>query len=131
MKSTLIDFVKISLLIIWSINSIYAQSYITNKNKYHFAQGAMGLDFQYISRTGVTHTLQNGTKKEYQFGGYLVPKIVIGGLHFWGHADIAFSFPVGNVGKKEDSLAINFSDFEIMTFKYYPWAIRKNKIRHI
>ncbi len=106
-----------------------AQSYLTNKSKYHFAQGAMGLDFQFISRTGITHTLQNGTKKQYQYGGYVVPKLMIGGLHFWGHADIAFSFPVGEIGKKVDSLDINFSDFEIMTFKYYPWAIHKNKLR--
>jgi outer membrane protein W len=108
---------------------VKSQSYLENKSKYHFAQGAMGVDFQYISRTGITHTLQNGLKKEYQFGGFAVPKVVIGGLHFWGHADIAFSISVGEIGKKTDSIAINYSDFDIMTFKYYPWAVQKNKIR--
>lgn len=117
------------LFLILSQFDVVSQSYITNKSKYQFAQGAMGLDFQYLSRSGVSYVLKNGNKKEIAFGGYTIPRLVIGGLHFWGHADIAFNFPLGQIGKKEDSTATEYSDFDIMTFKYYPWAIKKNKIR--
>jgi outer membrane protein W len=110
-------------------NILQAQSYLNNKSKYQFAQGAMGVDFQYISRTGSTNTITNGKTKSYQFGGYTIPRLVIGGLHFWGHADIAFNFPLGKIGTEPDSIAISYSDFDIMTFKYYPWAIQKSKIR--
>jgi outer membrane protein W len=116
-------------LFVFTGYSVFSQSYISNRSKYHFAQGAMGLDFQYISRTGLTKYTSEGKTKEYAFGGYTVPRIVIGGLHFWGHADIAFNIPVGEIGKKQDSIALNYSDFDIMTFKYYPWAIKKNKVR--
>jgi outer membrane protein W len=117
------------IILLRLINASYGQVYLQNKSKYRFAQGAMGVDFQYISHTGTSNTITKGKVKNYQFGGFTVPRIVIGGLHFWGHADIAFNIPVGEIGRKQDSIAINYSDFDIMTFKYYPWAIKKGGIR--
>jgi hypothetical protein len=79
-----------TILLFLCISNIFGQVYTKNKSKFHFAQGAMGLDFQYVPSSGITHTITNGKTKEYQFGGYVIPRIVIGGLYFYGHADIAF-----------------------------------------
>jgi hypothetical protein len=122
------------LLLIISItfffsNSSHSQSYLGNKSKYRFAQGAMGIDLQYIPANGSSNTITNNLSKGFNYGGYYVPKIVIGGLHFWGHADIAFNFPIGEIAKKKDTIATSFGDQDIMTFKYYPWAIQNHKVR--
>ncbi len=106
----------------------FSQSYLSNKGKFHFAQGSMGVDFQYVGANGSSSFITDNVATPFQVGGYYIPRIVIGGLHFWGHADIAFNFPIGAIGKKEAG-KYSFSDFDIMTFKYYPWAIQKNKIR--
>ncbi len=123
---------KLLLLVVSCLSFIqtsHSQSYLDNKSKFRFAQGAMGLDLQYIPANGTSNTITNNQTRPLNYGGFYVPKIVIGGLHFWGHADIAFNFPVGQIGRKKDTLAINYTDQDFMSFKYYPWAIQKNKIR--
>jgi hypothetical protein len=119
----------LSIILIFSIiTDINAQNYLTNKSKYQFAQGAMGLDFLYIPKTGTSTLLDSNGAYNYQFGGYFIPRLAIGGTHFWGHADVVIHFPVGKFGGPKDSLSDN-AEFDIIATKYYPWAIQKNKIR--
>jgi outer membrane protein W len=105
-----------------------AQPYLTKKTKYRFAQGSMGIDFLYIPATGQGALLDTNGNYKFQFGGNTIPRLVIGGTHFWGHVDFALNFPVGSIGEKKDSLSRN-TQFDIITTKYYPWAIKKNKLR--
>jgi hypothetical protein len=119
------------LLIIFCIiaNNTIAQPYLTNKGKYRFAQGAMGIDFLYVPQNGQSTYIDSNGKNSYNFGGFYIPRIVIGGTHFWGHLDFALNFPVGKLGAKKDSFTNSNAQFDIITTKYYPWAIQKNKIR--
>jgi outer membrane protein W len=120
--------ILVLLLLGFFANNCIAQPYLTNKGKYRFAQGAMGIDFLYIPQNGQSTIIDSNGNYTYKFGGNFIPRIVIGGTHFWGHLDFAINYPVGKFGGKKDSLSSN-NQFDIITAKYYPWAIQKNKMR--
>lgn len=83
-----------------------AQPYAEKQSRHRFAQTYLGLfgDWQNPAAT--------------QRAG-----LQIGGLHFWGHADFRVEIPLwrSNDNGLQPQIATQF--------KYYPWAIRENKIR--
>jgi hypothetical protein len=59
------------------------------------------------------------------------PRLTIGGLHYWGHADFYVHFPLGiNVGNDPIS-SKDYTNIEHVEcgFKYYPLALKKSTLR--
>ncbi len=72
-------------------DSVYTQSYLDKSTR--FAWFTYGGDLNYLSG-GSTQQLINGTKQTTTFGSTLMPRITIGGIHFWGHTDFYVTFPL-------------------------------------
>lgn len=78
--------------------SLYSQSDSTYTKKYldkstRFAWLTYGGDLNYLTG-GTTQQLVNGVKQTTSFGSTLMPRLTIGGIHFWGHTDFYVTFPL-------------------------------------
>lgn len=105
-----------------------AQSYIEQQTRHRFAEMTIGLDLQqhlgmmspYASLDGV-ETLD--------IDGSIVPRLLIGGTHFWGHADFYIAFPLSDPLFTNGDQAVSILSGVETGFKYYPWRIRHGKVR--
>lgn len=108
---------------------VNAQVYTEKQTRHRFAQLNFGIDLQ-MNSGGYTRFLnQNGELQKLNLGSYYRPRFVIGGTHFWGHADfyVAFSFLESKQSKMSQYLL--YSSGVETVFKYYPWRIEFGKVR--
>ncbi|MDP5139494.1 MAG: hypothetical protein NWP83_03380 [Spirosomaceae bacterium] len=116
-------------LAILSINLVNAQVYTEKQTRHRFAQMTLGADYQ-IGFGGETKFLNASNQIEnLAFPNTGNPRILIGGTHFWGHADFQISIPVGGStieSKNQEIVALSGVE---TSFKYFPWRIEHNKIR--
>lgn len=107
-------------------NIVFGQSYIEGGNTRHrFAQMTLGFDSQYFSGNNTSskrHSLSNKLES-YQLRNYSNARIIIGGTHFWGHADFNIAIPIITLLKSEYKTGVETS------FRYIPLRIENNKIR--
>jgi hypothetical protein len=88
--STILCFL-ISVNLYGQTDTVYTLDYLDRSTR--FAWLTYGGDLNYLSG-GTTQQLINGTRQPTEFGGTLMPRLTIGGIHFWGHADFYVSFPL-------------------------------------
>jgi hypothetical protein len=69
------------------VDSIYTKKYLEKSTT--FASTTFGADVLVLTG-GKTEFLQNNTIKNTEFGSTTIPRLTIGGIHFWGHAGISF-----------------------------------------
>jgi len=81
----------ISTVLYGQTDSLYTQTYLDRSTR--FAWLTYGGDLNYLTG-GSTQQLINGSKQQTNFGGTFLPRLTIGGIHFWGHADFYVSFPL-------------------------------------
>lgn len=72
-------------------DQMYTQSYLDKSTR--FAWFTYGGDINYLTG-GRTQQLTEGILQNTDFGHTLMPRLTIGGIHFWGHADFYVSFPL-------------------------------------
>lgn len=72
-------------------DSLYTLEYLSKSTR--FAWMTYGGDFNYSSG-GTSQILVSGTKQNLSFGSTILPRLTIGGIHFWGHADFYVTFPL-------------------------------------
>lgn len=70
-------------------DSTYTLEYLDKSTR--FAWLTYGADLNYLTG-GSTQQLRNGNLSDTNFDGTLFPRLTIGGIHFWGHADFYVSF---------------------------------------
>jgi hypothetical protein len=87
-----------------------------------FASLTIGTDMLLLSRSNAG---QIKSSARFQ------PRITVGGIHFWGHADFYVTFPLGNaLGKKaENTTKMVYYESVETGCKYYPLALKPNKLR--
>ena len=110
-------------------SQLFAQVYTENQTRHRFAQLALGLD--YVTSIGGQSRFvgPSGTLENFDLQSTGSPRIILGGTHFWGHADFYIAFPIGNSSYSTDSQELlHLSSIETV-FKYYPWRIANNKLR--
>ncbi|NJN76961.1 MAG: hypothetical protein HC803_00405 [Saprospiraceae bacterium] len=119
----------ITLLSILCFNLANAQVYTEKQTRHRFAQMHLGLDYQ-TNFSGTT-TFQNaqGQLETKDLQSLSNARFLIGGTHFWGHADFYVAIPLYNQKMMADDLEINYSTGIETVFKYYPWRIENHKIR--
>ncbi|MFZ7114269.1 MAG: hypothetical protein ACO1G9_02730 [Bacteroidota bacterium] len=104
----------------------FAQPYIEGgKTRHRFAQLNLGLDFNYSSSNGTRTTFINSSGKtdNVALSELSQARLVIGGTHFWGHADFFIAIPVLSFRNSEFRTGVETG------MKYFPWRIEHNKIR--
>jgi len=110
-------------LLMLHIVLLWGQVYIEGgKTRHRFAQLNIGTDIRYYPGT-LSKQTDNVQNYSSSLPGTIQNSIVIGGTHFWGHADFFVSIPVISSYGKEFRPGVETA------FRYFPWAIQKDKIR--
>ena len=118
----------ILLTIVWS-NFTNAQVYTEKQTRHRFAQLTLGADYQ-TSIGGTTKYFDaNGSVQSLSLGNIQSPRFLIGGTHFWGHADFYIAIPLLYPSFQKDNQTSTYSSGVETVFKYYPWRIEWNKVR--
>lgn len=103
-----------------------AQVYVEGGNTRHrFAQLNLGADYRvYAGKPTHTHVVNSeGILEKTTLGNQHEMRLIIGGTHFWGHADFFVAIPVWDISKTGFAGNIETGG------RYYPWRIEKNKVR--
>ncbi|MFK7949993.1 MAG: hypothetical protein AB8G11_20555 [Saprospiraceae bacterium] len=123
---------KITLFILFlSVTiAVKAQVYTEKQTRHRFAQMTLGLDFQssFGGQTIVDPFSPSPTLLD--FKSTQSSHFIIGGTHFWGHADFYVAIPLFSIQHEyENNYDIFHSSGVETVFKYYPWRIEDGKIR--
>lgn len=117
------------LFFIFSIaKSVYSQVYTEKQTRHRFAQLNLGFDFQSGFGGSTKYLDAQGNTKSLNLTNSYSPRILIGGTHFWGHADFYIAIPLFSSIIKKDNQEINAIRGVETVFKYYPRRIENNKI---
>jgi hypothetical protein len=122
-------FVLASLIGKGQTDTIYTEEYIDKSTR--FAWMTFGVDLHYHTG-GTSEFLQAGVKTPVQLGATTTPRMTIGGIHFWGHADFYVTFPLGFL-----TLHGTPSELQQQTLlqgvetgaRVYPWKLAPGKLR--
>lgn len=107
----------------------YSQVYIGKQTRHRFAQLTLGLDVQ-SSFGGSTQYLDaNNNLQSLDLANSISPRFLIGGTHFWGHADFYIAIPVYLQSSKQANQEITAFRGVETVFKFYPFRIQHNKVR--
>jgi hypothetical protein len=110
-----------------------AQPYVEGgKTRHRFAQLLIGADAMVFPSSGRTFARsENGALSDFTPHPALVPRINIGGTHFWGHTNFYISIPVANVLDSSVPFGgdYTFNPGVETGLRVYPWRIEEKKIR--
>ena len=109
-----------------------AQPYTEGRHTRHrFAQLLLGADMLFVPGGGTGYAWDQGQWTEFSFPALARPRLIIGGTHFWGHADFYVSFPLGNLLSATTPLGdqVYISPGVETGARLYPWAIRRGALR--
>ncbi len=106
-----------------------SQVYTEKQTRHRFAQLNLGLDMQSGIGGSTQYLDAQGNSQSLNLDNNFSPRFIIGGTHFWGHADFYIGIPLfSSTLKKEHQEVIAVRGVETV-FKYYPLRIEHNKIR--
>ena len=105
------------------------QVYTEKQTRHRFAQMNIGADVQVSSGGHTSYWGLGGFPESLELPSLVRPRILIGGTHFWGHADFYIAIPLVNPRISEEGQEIRFSSGVETIFKYYPWRIEHHKVR--
>lgn len=107
----------------------YAQVYTEKQTRHRFAQLTLGIDFQSSFGGSTKYLDAQGNTRSLNLTNSYSPRFLIGGTHFWGHADFYIAIPsfYSTVQKNNQQIAA-LRGVETV-FKYYPLRIEHNKLR--
>jgi len=106
--------------------SSFAQPYVEGgKTRHRFAQLNLGLDSRMFLGSGSRSSFINtsGQIENFELKNQVETRLIIGGTHFWGHADFYIAIPAVSIGKSGFSTSVETGA------KYFPWRIESGKIR--
>ncbi|HCA41701.1 MAG TPA: hypothetical protein DEP28_00445 [Bacteroidetes bacterium] len=110
-------------------NLCYSQVYTEKQTRHRFAQFNLGLDFQSNFGGSTKYLDQQGNTQSLNLNSNYSPRFLIGGTHFWGHADFYIAIPVSSSTLKKNNQEVTALRGVETVFKYYPLRIENNKIR--
>jgi len=119
----------VSIIVLMMYNFGYSQVYTEKQSRHRFAQLNLGLDVQ-SSFGGSTKYLDAfGNTQSLNLTNSVSPRFLIGGTHFWGHADFYIGIPLFSTTLKKDNQEITALRGVETVFKFYPLRIEHNKVR--
>lgn len=110
-------------------DTFYSADYLDRSTR--FAWTTFGGDVLALTGGNADYLVSEAVKNT-DFGNTYIPRLSIGGIHFWGHADFYVTFPLSFLAVTDKPAA-----FEKMKYlhgietgaKVYPWAIGPGKLR--
>jgi len=123
MKKIILTIILLSILGQISFSQVYTEK----QTRHRFAQLNMGLDWE-TNFGGHTNYLDKaGNIKTTKLSSTYTPRFVIGGTHFWGHADFYIAIPLSSPKIAADNQEIQYLRGVETAFKYYPRRIEHRK----
>ncbi|MCB0640174.1 MAG: hypothetical protein KDC44_00980 [Phaeodactylibacter sp.] len=119
--------VLLCLCCLCCIHETAAQLYAESKTQHRFAQTYIGLNTQLMPASG-----QLVWQDEQQpFPTQIVPRLTIGGLHFWGKLDFNMNFPLTLLGDRSLTAGgeVRYNPGADLSARYYPWRMLFGKVR--
>jgi uncharacterized membrane protein len=102
-----------------------AQPYVEGgKTMHRFAQTTIGADMQWEQGAKIT----DRTGRDISLSPQLTPRIVIGGIHFWGHVDFSLNIPLFHVSSPKEGIRYTHKT-DFFNVKLYPWPVKDKKAR--
>lgn len=99
------------------------------KDRYQFAHTYIGLETEVLPQNGRFSSLNaNGTFNSKKLPTFGSARFVIGGTHFWDHADFYVSIPIVNLALSGSKDAF-ISNGVLTGFRYFPLKIKPNSVR--
>ncbi|MEO0470869.1 MAG: hypothetical protein AAF206_14675 [Bacteroidota bacterium] len=118
-----------TLFLLLTIHSLFGQVYVEKQSRHRFAQMTLGVDLEANFGGKSQFINDTGTLSQADLSTSLRPRFLIGGTHFWGHADIYIAIPLfATTLETENQEILAFRGVETV-FKYYPWRIKHNQLR--
>lgn len=118
----------ILLLMLFSMQ-LAGQVYVEKQTRHRFAQLTLGLDYQTNFGGNTQYLNRQNQLQVLDFNPQHKARFLIGGTHFWGHADIYLAIPLGSPVLQSDRQEVNFLSGVETVFKYYPLRIQHNRLR--
>lgn len=115
------------LLCGWSLQLIVAQPYLEKASQHRFARGYIGLNTQYQPNSGTMFI----DEVPQSFPTQVVPRITLGGVHFWGRLDFSMSLSLARFTHSQlsESTSIVYQTGGDFSARYYPWQIKEHRLR--
>ena len=107
----------------------HGQAYVEKKTRHRFGEMYSGLGYM-SSIGGSTNFLDSqGNIQSLKLNRTSGPRLLIGGTHFWGHADFYVSIPFTFDQYTKQNQTILHSNSVETGFKFFPWRIENGKFR--
>lgn len=109
-------------------DSTYTLDYLDKSTR--FAWLTYGGDLNYLSG-GSTQQFVNGVKQTTDFGSTLTPRLTIGGIHFWGHADFYVTFPLSFLSLQDIPNGLNELNINQRVetgMRLYPYKLKPQRL---
>lgn len=119
-------------LFLWTICLVHlmkGQNYTEKQTRHRFAQLNLGLDVQSSIGGQTRYLKENGPVQTMDLNSPVSPRVLIGGTHFWGHADFVIAIPLYKPIYQADNQEITATRRVETVLKYYPLRIENNKLR--
>jgi len=117
------------LFILFFSFEVHSQIFVEKQTRHRFAQNLIGFDIQTSIGGSSFFEASDGSIQRLELPTTSRARIIIGGLHFWGHADFHIAIPVMFPSLEEQQQEIFFTSGVETVFKYYPWQLESNKLR--
>jgi hypothetical protein len=117
-----------SMVVYGQKDSLYTYDYLTKSTK--FAWTTLGGDLLLLGG-GHTSFTENGIDQKISFQRTLTPRLTIGGIHFWGHADFYVTFPLNFLSFQRKPIALEDLNYQqgIETgFRIYPFPLKAGRV---
>jgi len=99
------------------------------KDRYNFAATYFGVEVEVNSQRNTFSSLnESGELEQQDLPSTLSPRLLIGGTHFWNHADFYISFPIANIRLAGSENAAISNDV-FTGFRLLPFALRQDKAK--
>lgn len=118
-------YILILASLIFKAETCISQPYVDGgKTRHRFAQMNLGLDLRSFpgNSSGSASVLPSGGLRTIGVDDHFESRFIIGGTHFWGHADFFIAIPFASDGS-------GFSSSVETGGRYFPWRIEHGKIR--
>ncbi|TAE32933.1 MAG: hypothetical protein EAZ91_03475 [Cytophagales bacterium] len=95
-----------------------------------FAKSYFGVD-GFSTSGGTTQYATPTGLQTVSFSGTTSPRILLGGTHFWGHADFYVAIPVARLGGEAPAglKSVFYGEGVETGFRVFPWAVEPGKVR--
>lgn len=122
-------FVLILLFSIFQFQ-VFGQVYLDKKSRHRFAQLSLGLDYELGlgANTQISNSaISNPNTSRVSLNASHTPRILIGGTHFWGHADFYIAIPLFQTQSTIEANTIRYQRGVETAFNITLGALRKTQ----